>query len=101
MLVEEFSLRPGSGGKGVENGGDGTRRKIRFLEDMTLALLSGHRVIPPPGLDGGEPGAKGVNRVIRKDGSQEVLASADKTEMKAGDVYWLDTPSGVGVGKMN
>ena len=101
VLLEEFSLRHGSGGKGAENGGDGTRRKIRFLEDMTLALLSGHRVIPPPGLDGGEPGAKGVNRVIRKDGSQEVLASADKTEMKAGDVYWLDTPSGGGVGKKN
>lgn len=98
VLLEEFSLRPGSGGKGKANGGDGTRRKVRFLEDMTLAVLTGHRVVPPPGLNGGNPGALGVNRVLRVDGTTEVLRSADQTEMKAGDVYWLDTPSGGGVG---
>ncbi len=98
VLLEEFALRPGSGGKGAATGGDGTRRKTRFLEDMTLALLTGHRVVPPPGLKGGMPGALGVNRVVRKDGTTEVLKSADQTEMKAGDVYWLDTPSGGGYG---
>ncbi len=99
VVLEEFSLRRGSGGTGAAHGGDGTRRKIRFLEDMTLALLGGHRIVPPPGLNGGSPGAKGVNRVLRQDGSEEVLNSADQTDMHAGDVYWLDTPSGGGVGK--
>jgi len=99
VLLEEFSLRTGSGGKGAAHGGDGTRRKTRFLEDMTLALLTGHRVTPPPGLNGGAPGALGVNRVIRGDGTTEVLRSADQTQMKAGDVFWLDTPSGGGVGE--
>jgi 5-oxoprolinase (ATP-hydrolysing) len=34
--------------------------------------------------------------VIRADGREEELRSADKTQMAAGDVFWLDTPSGGG-----
>lgn len=99
VLLEEFSIREGSGGKGKFYGGNGTTRRIRFLEGMTVAVLSGHRVTPPPGLDGGEPGGLGRTRVVRADGSIEELASADKTEMKAGDTYWLETPGGGGFGK--
>ncbi|MEL6584089.1 MAG: hydantoinase B/oxoprolinase family protein, partial [Pseudomonadota bacterium] len=60
VMLEEFSLRPGSGGEGAFPGGDGTRRKTRFLEDMTLAVLSNHRIIPPPGLEGGSAGHCGI-----------------------------------------
>ena len=96
VVLDEFSLRPGTGGQGVFAGGDGTRRKTRFLEDMTLAILTGHRTVPPPGLEEGGPGAVGVSRVIRADGREDVLRPADRTEIKAGDVYWLDTPTGGG-----
>ena len=96
VLLEEFSIRRGSGGAGKFRGGDGTRRRIRFLEPMTASILSGHRVTPPPGLLGGGPGALGRTRIERADGSVEELRSADKTEMAAGDVFWLDTPSGGG-----
>jgi len=77
-------------------GGDGTRRKTRFLEEMTLAVLCGHRVVPPPGLGAGGVGALGRGRVVRADGAVEELRSADKTDVGPGDVYWLDTPSGGG-----
>ncbi|WP_316015789.1 hydantoinase B/oxoprolinase family protein [Roseobacter sp. HKCCA0434] len=96
VVLDEFSLRDGSGGAGQFAGGDGTRRRIRFLEDMTLAILSGHRVTPPPGLERGSPGALGRVRITRADGSEDELRSADRTEMKPGDTYWLDTPSGGG-----
>jgi len=96
VLLEEFSLRRGSGGRGRFRGGDGTRRRIRFLEPMTAAILSGHRVVPPPGLAGGGPGACGRTRVLRTDGRIDELRSADQTEMGAGDVFWIDTPSGGG-----
>jgi 5-oxoprolinase (ATP-hydrolysing) len=96
VLLEEFSIRAGSGGAGMFRGGDGTRRKIRFLAPMTAAILSGHRIVPPPGLGAGGPGAVGRTRVIRADGREEELRSADKTQMAAGDVFWLDTPSGGG-----
>jgi 5-oxoprolinase (ATP-hydrolysing) len=96
VLLEEFSIRRGSGGEGDFRGGDGTRRRIRFLEPMTAAILSGHRVAPPPGLEKGGPGEVGRTRVVRADGTVEELRSADRTEMAAGDVFWLDTPSGGG-----
>ncbi len=99
VLLEEFSIREGSGGKGQFTGGNGTTRRIRFLEDMTVAVLSGHRVVPPPGLAGGEAGGLGRTRIVRADGTVEELASADKREMKAGDTYWLETPGGGGYGK--
>jgi 5-oxoprolinase (ATP-hydrolysing) len=96
VLLEEFSLRRGSGGRGRFRGGDGTRRRIRFLEPMTLAVLAGHRVVPPPGLAGGGPGQCGRSLVVRADGRVEKLRSADRTEVGPGDVFWLDTPSGGG-----
>ena len=99
VVLDEFGIREGTGGRGRCRGGDGTRRRIRFLEDMTIAILSGHRVVPPPGLDGGEPGAKGRTRIFRTDGTVEELRSADKREVRAGDIWLLETPGGGGWGK--
>ncbi len=98
VVLEEFRIRDGSGGAGRFCGGDGTTRRIRFLEDMTLAILAGHRTVPPPGLNGGEPGALGRSRILRADGTEEVLASADRREVHAGDVWLLETPGGGGYG---
>ena len=44
----------------------------------------------------GGPGALGRTRIVRADGRVDELRSADKTEMAAGDLFWLDTPSGGG-----
>jgi 5-oxoprolinase (ATP-hydrolysing) len=99
VVIEDFSIRENSSGKGQFNGGEGVIRKIRFLEKMTLAILSGHRVKPPPGLSGGGAGALGFSKVIRKNGKIKVLGSADKISMEVGDVFWLETPGGGGLGK--
>ncbi|MCI4662203.1 MAG: hydantoinase B/oxoprolinase family protein [Neomegalonema sp.] len=99
VLLEEFSLRRGSGGSGQFRGGDGTRRRTRFLAPMTLSVLGGHRETAPPGLAGGAPGQTGRGLVIRADGTEQTLRAADKTEVAAGDVYLLETPSGGGYGK--
>jgi len=61
-----------------------------------VAVLSGHRVTPPPGLNGGAAGGLGRTRIVRSDGRIEELKSADKRDMHAGDVYWLETPGGGG-----
>ena len=55
VVLEDFHIREGSGGKGKWNAGDGIRRTIRFLEKMECTILSGHRRVPPFGLAGGEP----------------------------------------------
>ncbi len=98
VVLEEFHIRAGSGGSGRFRGGDGVTRRIRFLEPMTLAILAGHRSVPPPGLAGGGPGEVGASRIVRADGTVETLAAADRAEVVAGDVWWLDTPGGGGYG---
>mgnify|MGYP001198627122 FL=1 len=98
VLIEEFAIRRGSGGAGRWRGGDGAVRRVRFLEPMTAAILSGHRRIPPYGMAGGKPGAVGRNSVRRADGSVIQLGGADKIEMNAGDAFIIETPGGGGYG---
>lgn len=98
VRVEEHSIRAESGGKGQWRGGNGATRRIRFLEPMTAAILSGHRRIPNFGLQGGLPGGLGRTWVERKDGSQTELQYSDETEMNVGDVFVLETPGGGGFG---
>jgi 5-oxoprolinase (ATP-hydrolysing) len=98
VLLEAFGIRRGSGGRGRHRGGDGAVRRIRFLEPMTAAILSGHRRIPPFGVAGGAPGALGRNWVERLDGRREVLSGTARAEMAAGDVFVIETPGGGGFG---
>jgi 5-oxoprolinase (ATP-hydrolysing) len=99
VLLERFAIRHGSGGRGKWRGGAGAVRRVRFLEAMTAAILSGHRCIPPYGMAGGEPGWVGRNWVERVDGSTVPLGGADKAELGPGDVFVIETPGGGGYGK--
>ncbi|GGW10345.1 5-oxoprolinase [Streptomyces narbonensis] len=98
VRVDSFAVREDDGGRGRWHGGHGVERRIRFLEPMTVALLTGHRRVPPYGMAGGEPGALGENLVERADGSVEHLGGAATTEMGPGDVLVLRTPGGGGYG---
>ena len=99
VVVEDFHVNRGSGGGGRHRGGDGTVRTIRFLERMDCAILSGHRVVPPFGLAGGQPGIRGRNSVRRRDGRVELLEGCDQTALNPGDAITIQTPSGGGYGK--
>jgi 5-oxoprolinase (ATP-hydrolysing) len=98
VRVDEFRIRAGSGGAGHWRGGDGVIRRIRFLEPMTAAILSGHRRVAPYGLEGGEPGRVGRNAVERVDGWVEELPGTAQVAMQAGDVFVIETPGGGGYG---
>ncbi|KAB8178773.1 hydantoinase B/oxoprolinase family protein [Microbispora catharanthi] len=98
VLLEEFAVRRGSGGAGRWRGGDGAVRRIRFRAPMTVSVLSGHRRVPPYGMAGGAPGALGVNRVRRADGSVVHLAGCDSAGVEPGDVLEIETPGGGGYG---
>ena len=98
VLLESFAIRRGSGGRGRHRGGDGTTRRLRFLEPMTAAILSSHRTVPPFGVRGGEPGEPGRNWVERADGSRTDLSGTDMTEMGVGDVFVVETPAAGGYG---
>jgi 5-oxoprolinase (ATP-hydrolysing) len=98
VLLEEFSIRRGSGGDGASRGGDGAVRRVRFLEPLTAGILSNHRRTAPFGLAGGGAGAVGVNRVERADGSTELLGATAEVQMGEGDVFVIETPGGGGFG---
>jgi 5-oxoprolinase (ATP-hydrolysing) len=99
VVLEDFHIRVGSGGKGKWHAGGGIRRTIRFLEAMDCTLLTGHRVVPPFGLAGGESGQVGENSVRRKDGSIEKLKGCDATMIDAGEAIIIQTPTAGGYGK--
>jgi 5-oxoprolinase (ATP-hydrolysing) len=98
VRLESFEIRHGSGGRGRWRGGHGAVRRVRFLVPMTAAILSGHRLVAPHGMAGGEPGAPGRNYVLRADGGRTDLGPFDQTEMGAGDVFVIETPGGGGFG---
>lgn len=98
ILLESFSIRPNSGGNGHHRGGNGVIRRLRFLEPMTAAILSSHRVVPPYGLQGGDAGALGRNYVERSDGTIEQLGSTAVVEMNDEDMFVIETPGGGGFG---
>ena len=98
VVLESFGINRGSGGAGRWRGGDGSVRRIRFLEAMDLTVLSQHRIVPPYGLAGGADGRCGRNWVERTDGTRDEMTGQDHRRVDAGDVFVLETPSGGGYG---
>jgi len=94
-----YSLRPESGGQGKCRGGDGVIRELRFLTKAQITVLSDRRKFPPYGLNGGEPGQRGMNVLIRKDGRREELPSKFSTSVEAGDILSIQSPGGGGWGR--
>ena len=93
MRVESYELLDGSGGAGRHRGGDGIERTIRVLEPATLSLLTDRRRHAPGGLQGGDPGRPGENRV-----NGEPVPPKAARELAAGDVVRVRTPGGGGWG---
>jgi 5-oxoprolinase (ATP-hydrolysing) len=98
VRLESYDIRHGSGGAGQHTGGNGGVRRVRFLENMTASILSNGRIHGAFGLHGGQPGAVGINRVMRADGRVEELGHIGQAEMKSGDVFEIHTPGGGGWG---
>ncbi|MFF2013120.1 hydantoinase B/oxoprolinase family protein [Streptomyces sp. NPDC058195] len=99
VLLESFQVRDGSEGRGRWHGGRGVERRLRFLEPVTVTLLSGHRRVRPYGMAGGGPGALGEQHVEHPDGRPDTpLHGCDTAELGPGDVLVLRTPGGGGYG---
>ena len=73
-------------------------RKVKFLQPMTANIISGHRKVPPYGLNGGGAGKVGNNAVEHVDGTVTQLSGTDQIELKQGDVVVIKTPGGGGFG---
>lgn len=100
VRLHEFSVRRGSGGRGRHDGGDGVVRRLEFLEPLQLSLITQRRGPHPPyGAKGGEPGAVGVNELLRADGNLSKLPGICEVEVLRGDTLILKTPGGGGFGE--
>jgi N-methylhydantoinase B len=93
LVIREYSIRQGSGGKGVHNGGDGVIRDYEFLAGTDVTLLSERRKRGPYGLLGGESGAPGRNLLNGK-----LLPSKGLRRILRGDRLRIETPGGGGFG---
>jgi 5-oxoprolinase (ATP-hydrolysing) len=98
VRVEAFGVRHGSGGAGAHRGGDGARRRIRFLAPMEAALLSSRREHAPQGLAGGGPGLPGRQRLLRASGAASELPGCFSVTVELGDAIEIETPGGGGFG---
>jgi 5-oxoprolinase (ATP-hydrolysing) len=101
VRVIEFSIRRGSGGKGLYSGGSGIIRRLEFQRPLQVSMLSqrrGHFL--PSGLGGGQAGQPGRNRILRagETESQE-LGGSFQVEMQPGDQLIIETPGGGGFGR--
>ena len=99
VRVVRYGLRRGSGGSGRHSGGDGVIREIQFLTRAQVTVLSDRRKIAPYGLQGGQPGRPGRNRILRSTGRSETLSSKCTSWVEPGDVLSIETPGGGGWGK--
>jgi 5-oxoprolinase (ATP-hydrolysing) len=98
VILESFSIRKGSGGSGKWHGGDGTVRKIRFLEPVEASILSNHRRIAPFGLEGGQPGKTGRNLVEYELNESEELGATATVKLGKDARLIIETPGGGGFG---
>jgi 5-oxoprolinase (ATP-hydrolysing) len=94
VRLESHDIRQGSGGAGRWRGGNGAVRRIRFLEAMTVSVLSNGRAEGSFGLAGGAAGLPGVNLLERADGSTEPLGACAEVAVAPGDMIVIETPGG-------
>jgi 5-oxoprolinase (ATP-hydrolysing) len=100
VLLEEFSIRAGSGGVGKYNGGDGLVRVFRFLDQLNLSVLTERRgPYHPYGLEGGSSGALGVNQLIKTNGELVDLGAKNSLLVHPGERLVIKTPGGGGYGE--
>jgi N-methylhydantoinase B len=95
LRMVQYRLRTGSGGAGRYRGGDGVVRELEALAPLRYSLLTERRRHPPPGADGGAPGARGRNLL---DGAE--LPPKAGGELRPGQRLRLETPGGGGHGSL-
>lgn len=97
VRVLRQAVRPGSGGGGVQRGGDGLVRELQILSALHVELCGERRRRPPYGLAGGGPGQIGRDTLVR-DGAERPLPAKARFLLRAGDILRTETPGGGGFG---
>ena len=100
--VHRMSLRTDSGGVGEFRGGLGCVREIEFLTDNIALTHRGERHRHAArGSHGGGDGAKAFSKIVRRDGTEEVVNSKLFTMVHSGERLIVETAGGGGYGDPN
>ena len=100
ILFRKYELREDSGGPGKWRGGVGLERSwILLAPSAILTVLAERTKMPPWGLYGGKPGAKGKYYIIKPNGKRIKLKSKCTVKIGKGDIFVVRTPGGGGYGK--
>jgi len=101
LRILTYSIRRGSGGKGLYNGGDGIVREIEVLaDDCFVSIQSERRTSQPWGICQGNPGMIGKNSLRYLDREYELQAKTSVKTLK-GSIVRIETPGGGGWGKID
>ncbi len=99
IILQKFGFRSGTGGNGQWEGGMGLERVLYFRRHLTVSILSERRALQPYGLNGGGPGARGINLLYMKEIDRTVnLGGKNTVNVIPGDVLYILTPGGGGYG---
>ncbi len=98
LKIRRYGLRRGSGGKGLNDGGEGIIREYEFHVPAQVTIISERRTFSPYGIRGGESGKKGKNTLISK-GKKIRLKSKCNINVEPGDRLRVETPGGGGYGR--
>jgi N-methylhydantoinase B len=97
MLIEEYSLRPDSGGPGKYRGGLGITRVYQFVEPSTAITLVKKTKTKPWGMEGGGEG-ENCHMILRPGTDQEAVVGGVYEAMAAGEVLSNNSGGGGGWG---
>lgn len=98
LRVLTYALRPDSGGAGRFRGGLGAERSFELLVDCELSTQFDHVKFPPPGLNGGGPGATAKILVERDGAVVELAGKSGSYRLRKGDRVTILTQGGGGLG---
>ncbi|HEY7067632.1 MAG TPA: hydantoinase B/oxoprolinase family protein [Chloroflexota bacterium] len=100
MVVEEYALRPDSGGAGRFRGGLGVHKSVRLLGDMAFNSTIERTQCAPWGLLGGHDALTNKLSIRRADGHVETFPNGKVSALRldAGEAYVVDSGGGGGYG---
>jgi len=92
------TMAGGFGGRPTYRGGLGLRRDMTCLASSArVSFLTDRRISQPYGVEGGEPGSRGKNVIIRN-GEEIILPAKGTATLQYGDTISIRTPGGGGYG---
>lgn len=99
IRIEQQAIRRNVGGKGRFTGGDGVVRSYRILApSMWLTACVERTVIPPYGLQGGQPG-KPFRITLERNGKSEPVPGKVNMLLQENDLVTLESCGGGGYGQ--